>query len=337
MKKSLKKSLLIACDRSPDTGEGKLFLSIANELIKRSEIKIYSDVVTSYFETVKFLQDRVLPIYLFFVALLMSIKYEKVYFINYAPLWAWWLGFLDRAGVIIGPITGSISAVPLKKDLMSLFVRVWMQKLMCGLHISILDKKKFKWAATKSVEKFLRSNGLQKVLYAPPAMLQISENKERKKTDEFDLFIYSSRHAIKNNDFLNRLMEALIRETELKIVYIGPDADRYLSTPKVVSFFSLSETEFDQLLLKSRCYLTVSFEDAGITFLKSLSFGLNVVCKSGVGFCVADCQSCFKYERMEINEILQKIDEANSIVSDEKDFLNGLRAKTLNCFNNWAE
>lgn len=337
MKKLLNKSLLIACDQSPDTGEGKLFLSIANELSKQSEIKIYSDIFTSYFEKIKFLQDRVLPIYLFFVAMLMRIKYEKVYFINYAPLWAWWLGVLDRTGVIIGPITGTISAVPFEKDILSLFVRGWVQKFMCRLHVRILDKKKFKWAATRSAEKFLRSHGLKNVLYAPPPMLQIHEYEKYQKTHKFDLFVYSSRHAIKNNDFLNRVMEFLIKETELNIVYIGPDAERYSTAPKVESFSSLREKEFDQLLLESRCYLTVSFEDAGITFLKALSFGLNVVCKSGVGFCVPDCQSCFKYERMEIGEILQKIDEANSTVSVDKNFLPDLRAKTINCFNKWAE
>lgn len=336
MKESLKEVLLIACDRSPNTGEGRLFLSIVDELKAKRSIKIYGDGFSLYLESNKFLQDRVLPIYLFFIALLGTIKYEKVYFINYAPLWAWWLGILERAGVIIGPITGSIDAKVFKKNTASLIKRGVLQKMMCWLHLLILDKSRFKWAATKSVQQYLKSKGVMSACYSPPAMLRIEEKMHHHHPRLYDIFIYTSYHEIKNNEFANGVIKKIAIETDLKILYVGPDIEKYSSFPQVIAFNALGERDFDSLLSASKCYLTVSFEDAGITFLKALSFGVNVVCKSGVGFCDSKCASCYKFERMDEDEIIKKIYEATSNGFHYGGMLRQLRGKAIHCFERWA-
>ncbi len=282
---------VVGCDISSETGEGFLANSLIELVQTRFDVTVYSDWFVQSFRSHQLLRDRVLPLYFFLVCMLLRLGRHRVVFLNYVPIWNFLNAILARCGVKLGPITGSVLVVPTRASLKERIIRLYLQRIFITLSEWLLPRRSFLWCATPSVFLRLQNSGLRNLGFGFPYLNKIES--EPLMVKSYDLFIYSNRHPIKNHAAVLQFLASPLTRG-FKICYVGPTTK---TQQNVSSFGPISEKEFNHLLASSRLYITLSFEDGGITGFKALAYGIPVLCprSSGLAFAVQYGDSyCFK-------------------------------------------
>lgn len=276
---------VVACILDGDTGEGFLALSLMKILSENFEVKVAHGKKNSLFNRHKFLRDRIQPIYVFFVCLIFRSLQRKVVLLNYIPVWNFMNGILTRFGVNIGPITGQVSKVGLEPSMREIFFRLHLQLAFIKLNKLLINKKITIWCATPSVYKSLKPS-IPNCVFGFPYLNLIYETQifnSLNSNKEYDIFIYSGPHPIKNNDYMLRFVEFYTKNSDAKVCIVGSNIEQKL--PNVDCFDCISQDQFDTSLLNSKVYLSFSHEDAGIVTFKAMAWGLNILLptNSGIG------------------------------------------------------
>lgn len=273
---------VVGCDLSPQTGEGFLAMSLIELVQTRFTVTIYSDRLVQALRSRPLLRDRFLPLYLFAVCLALRFCSHRVVLLNYVPIWNFLIAVLARCGVRLAPITGSVLVVPARASLRERFIRLHLQRALITLSTWMIPRSQFLWCATPSVFLHFQHAGLQNLGFGFPYLNKIKPLPPIAKT--FDLFIYSNAHPVKNHKAVQQFLASPLTRN-FNICYVGPSEETHNN---VSSFGTIPEGEFNQLLARSRLYLTFSFEDAGITGFKALAYGMQVLCprSSGLAYSV---------------------------------------------------
>lgn len=282
---------VLGCDLSLETGEGFLAHSLIDLIQARFDIIIYNDLIVRQLCVVPVFRDRVLPIYLFIVCLMLRLYRRRVILLNYVPIWNFLNAILARCGVHLAPITGSVFIVPARASRRELIKRRYVQRILVALSGWLLPRDKFIWCATHSVYQQLNQAGFSKIGLGIPYLSRIKPFPYGEKN--FDIFIYSGNHPIKNHDAVLQFLENPLSRN-FTICYVGPP---FNFKPNVSCFNSISEQQFDILLSSARIYLTFSFEDSGITGFKALANSMPVMCprRSGLAHATSyDEDYCFE-------------------------------------------
>ena len=297
-----KTAYVVGCDLSPETGEGFLALSLIELMRSSLNVTIYNDRFIQILRSFALLRDRVLPLYLFAVCLTLRLLGCRVVLLNYVPIWNFLNAFLALCGVRLAPITGSVLVTPARASFGERIKRLYLQRVLIKIFERLLPQRTFFWCATPSVFIRLQNAGLRNLCFGFPYLNKIEPAPKMTKT--FDLFIYSNAHPVKNHNAVIRFLSSQLT-SGLKICYVGPALKTHQN---VTSFSSVIEQDFNQLLARSRLYLTFSFEDAGITGFKALAYGIPVLCPkiSGLAFAVQyNVSYCF-VDPYNIDEIISK-------------------------------
>ena len=278
--KPRKSMYVVGCDLSTKTGEGFLANSLIELIQTRFSVAVYTDPFVQALRSHSMLRDRFLPLYLFAVCLVLRLGCNRVLLLNYVPIWNFLNAVLACCGVRLAPITGSVFVVPARASLRERLIRLYMQKLLVKITVWLLPRMSFLWCATPSVYLLLKQSGRQNLGFGFPYLNKIKPLPPMVKT--FDLFIYSNSHPVKNHGAVRQFLSSPLTRN-FNICYVGPP-ERTLQN--VFLFGVVPEEEFNHLLARSRLYLTFSFEDAGITGLKALAYGIKVLCpsRSGLAF-----------------------------------------------------
>jgi glycosyltransferase involved in cell wall biosynthesis len=303
---NLQKLFAIGCDVSALTGEGFLALSLIELLQSRFEVVVYSDPLIRLLRRHPLLRDRVLPLYIWLVCCVLRLLGQRVVLLNYVPIWNFLNALLARMGVRLAAMTGSVLMLPAKANWRMRLQRLHVQKLLMVLTIRLLPKHYLMWCATPSVYQALQQADVQP-LYFAFAFLQ-SIQIQPPVIAEYDVFIYSSTHAIKNH----AAVEAWLQESAssgLRVCYVGPALLKNYAHVQVCT--RLDENAFNEMLARAALYLSFSHEDAGITGIKALAFGVPVVCayQSGLAY-VLDYShvSCYT-DPFNATDILNKVQQ----------------------------
>jgi len=289
--KSSNKLYAFGCDFSPDTGEGFLANAILSHVQRTNDVVVYGDPVVRLLRRRPLSRDRLLPLYLFVVILGYLARNRRVLLLNYAAIWNFLNAALVRFGASLGPITGSVFIVPRSARLRDRVLRLYIQRILVGAFLRLYPRGRLVWAATPSVmAQFERAQMPRLTFGFPFAVHVVARNCADKK---FDIFIYSGHHPIKNHSAALAAVSTLA-SANYKVCYVGPDfVGNGLS---VTAFFNLPEALFNQYLGESRLYISFSFEDAGITGMKALAFGVPILCpaRSGLAYMTAyDAEFCY--------------------------------------------
>ena len=265
--------IILACEQSSSTGEGVL----ANKLIKtliaqNKKIYIYNDFFYKSLSKIRFLKDRVLPFYLVFISLILRYQRLKVIYLNYCPIWNPFLFFISRWGVILGPITGSHGIQP-QKGIVSKLIRKGLLNFLAIISKSLITSSCQFWAATPSVNKSLRETSCDLIYGRPTLSNLLIRNDIKTKSNKVKIFCYSSNHPIKNNSEFERLI-AMISHPNLEITIVSKSMK---PSAGLRIFQSLNKEDFNMELRNSTHYLTLSYEDAGITFFEAVANGLELI------------------------------------------------------------
>lgn len=260
------KIIVFACDKS-STGEGNLYQSIAILLKTKYSIYIYNDKIIDILCKTCFTKDRVLPFYILVVIFFFLLMRKNVLLVNYVPVWNPLIFILTRFGLKIGPVTGNYNILCFNKRQR---IKNYLIVILSRISIKFINKKKFYWVSTKNVESFLRNNNV----ICEQAFPFIGLNLNYKNINDnnfFDIFIYTRYHLNRNNDVLKILIDQICEK--YKIIQIGNG----ISNSKIKTIKSCSNEIFDLYLESSKCYLTFSSEDAGLTAYKALLMNKKII------------------------------------------------------------
>ena len=329
---------ILGCDLRLDTGEGFLANSIISELKSSHDVLVYEDPIIHFLRMSNFARDRIQPIYIFFVGLLLLVRKKKVVVVNYIPIWNFLNSLLVRFGAQIGPVTGSVGIVPKESNFFDKFCREYLQVTLIHFFLKLCPREIFLWAATPSVMCQFQEYKFRNLAFAFPFASYIEELEVSDK--KFDIFIYSSNHPIKNHPAMLRALD-ILRADNYSICYVGPSLER--SYEGVTCYSNLSESEFNRHLASSKLYISFSNEDAGITGMKALAYGLPVLCplQSGLSFMTSFDQSYTyndPYDSLEIaNKANYLLGKASFFRDKSKRYFFKLRADSMRVLSKWSK
>jgi len=247
-----------ASDYEDFTGEGLLARLYIEKNFSQlnKKIKIYSNTGRYLFYkkkniTIKkkpyinnFTKKYLYPLYGVFLIWHFYFKGKKVCYVNYLPLWAFWIFFLLPKKTILGPITGTIY----KKDIYTFnsLIRRFIFPFFYFLSTKIVFLK-FKKVifSTDNLKNFIPKS---KIKYCLFNFCLLFYKKRKLKKKNIDFLFYLRSHSNKSNNFHKSMINSLLN-LKLKIVVVGDKFEKlnvtnYINIPRKKLLTLLDKTKF---------------------------------------------------------------------------------------------
>jgi hypothetical protein len=247
-----------ASDYENFTGEGLLArLYIENNFsLSNKKIQIYSNTGRYFFYkkkniTIKrspyvntFTKKYLYSFYGIFLIWYFHFKGKQIYFVNYLPLWAFWIFFLLPKKTILGPITGATY----KKNIYTFnnLIRRFIFPLFYFLSIKIIFLK-FKKVifSTDNLKNFVPKSRIKYCLFN---FCLLFYKKRKLKRKDIDFLFYLRSHSNKSNNFHKSIINSLL-DLKLKIVVVGDKFEKlnvknYINIPRKRLLTLLDKTKF---------------------------------------------------------------------------------------------
>ncbi len=237
-----KKIFYWACDRSENSGEGKLALFFLDELKKKYIIK---QIVKPKFKSKNlskiFNHKYVLPFLGIYYCWKFFLNGKKVYYVNYLPFWNFLIFLLLPPEISIGPITGGA-----KFYKNSSFTRRFFFPLFYKMSEVIVNYRNFTLLfSTDLLKNFLSKKTLKKSDFN--FIIKKFTYKKRRFKKTLDFLIYYRDHENKKKFFPFKLIDNLILNG-YKVNIVGD----YLKIPKVKNHGFLKNKKLLKLQKKAK-------------------------------------------------------------------------------------
>jgi len=213
---NIKKIYIWCCDNSKNTGEGIL----ANKFLK--DLKFYNSNIKIIIKTpqknnINSLTERfIFPIkgLIYLWIMYISKKNKKICYLNYLPLWNFFLFLFLPPKTIFGPITGG--SLFSKTPFINYFLRKYILNFFSTISKFIIKFRKKKLLFSTNLLK--KKIGLNDNFFFNYILkdLKITKNKEKK---IYDLIFYLRNHKNKNISLQIQLAKKLSKK--FKILTIG--------------------------------------------------------------------------------------------------------------------
>lgn len=258
----------LACEIEKNIGEGAFI----------GDVDLYDDLIITFLRRSRFSKDRILPIYLFLLAVVFVIKGEKVKIHNYVPLWAFWLHALGRLERFdVGTITGSVS---FHQDLPAM--KLFLQRILNYVSLLFLSKKKRYCVSTVSVFNLLDNAGF-KVQRRPFYVNVIEKDFEDTSSETVakSILIYTYNHWAKGNDTLTSSIDVFL-SLGMEVHLVGMNLPSIFNN-RLIVYERMSRLRFEKLQRRCEYYYNHSYEEGGITAVEMLQLGKKVLLRKGCG------------------------------------------------------
>ena len=232
-----------ACDKSENSGEGKLALFFLQNLKKKfrtEEIRKpkFTNKILNKIVNYKYL----IPFIGIFYCWKNYFNNKKIYYINFLPLWNFLIFLLLPPNSNIGPITGGA-----KFPKNTSFIREYLFPFFYKISEIIVLKRNFDLIfSTDLLKKYLKKTTIQKSTFNFIIKKFLHKNKKIKNKD-IDFLIYFRNHKNKKKFFPMNLIDNLIKEG-FNINIVG---DR-LNIPKVKNHGYLKNNKLKKLQERSK-------------------------------------------------------------------------------------
>ncbi len=263
-----------ACDFSKSRGEGLLARNFIFNCSKYTKKKIYVNGI-SYLNLKRkdiHLKTNLFNNYFYpFLGILKIWKEhyanKKTIYLNYLPLWNFFIFFLLPKNTLLGPITGGSNFS--KSNFLNYCIRKYIFPICFVISLKII-KKKFNNVifSTDLLKKYTRNN--QKFIFN--YCLNIYNNKFLNHKKKYDVIFYYRKNKNKNNLIQKKLIQKLI-DNNYKVIIIGDN-------PFVNNSMYLGNLNRDKALnyiSKSKFAVNNSENMYSLFCLDSLSCGTQVV------------------------------------------------------------
>ena len=298
---SKKKIYIWCCDKNKNTGEGVLANKFINDVrfynrgvklvIKSPNIKKSTSIIKRFIHPFEGL------IYLWCVFIFK--KNKDICYLNYLPLWNFFLILLLPPKTILGPITGG--SLYSKKPLFNFFLRKYIIKffiIISKIFIKLRTKKLL--FSTDLLRKQMGNNKNYFFNYVLKDF-KIIKNKEKK---IYDLIFYLRDHKNKDTNLQIKIAKQLAKD--YKIVTVGKKIDN----KEIKNLGIISRVKLIKILKKTK-YTFISPENLYSFFaIDSVSSGTNVFFKKNYNYLGKSFKGIdyLNYENFyDLKESLQKI------------------------------
>ncbi len=194
-----------------NTGEGKLAINFIKKLSHLKKHNIIIKTPNLQFTSYNHFKKKInlnnfyksnFSFFFRYTVFLLGIFYlwvnylsgKKVVYINYLPLWNFFIFFLSPPGTIFGPITGSLYKRNNKNEPYS-FIRKYIFPFFFKISVFLLRLRNLKYFfSTSQLESVIKNKNLK---YLSNIQLLFFKNKKKNKNKYYDLLIYNRKHENK--------------------------------------------------------------------------------------------------------------------------------------------
>jgi hypothetical protein len=146
------------------------------------------------------------------------LKGKKTSYINYLPLWNFFIFVLLPKKTILGPITGGIHYN--NKEFLSKILRKIIFPLLYKFSLIILfSKYNYAFFSTSMLKKYVPRKYLKRCIFNISLLTYESITSSRVKK-EIDFIFYYKKHPNKSNDFIIKIIDLLLQK-KYKIYVVG--------------------------------------------------------------------------------------------------------------------
>lgn len=254
----MKKIFYWSNDIQKNSGEGIL----AGNFLKllKNKYKNYKYInLNKFTKKNDFLYNYLLPFWGIIKIWKYHLKGNISCYINYLPIWNFFIFLLLPKKTILGPITGTTT----KKNLLYKFL------VFIGISLLKIKKKKLLFSHDQ-FKKYFKSNKkyfFNFLFYD----FKINYNGPKKK---FDLVFYFKKNTNKGNYFLINLIEKISHK--YKIAVIGDNYPKFKSNKNIKSFGTVDRKRAHKIISLSKFALSSKENHYSFFVLDSLSKGLSV-------------------------------------------------------------
>jgi len=247
-----------ASDYENFTGEGLLArLFVKNYFYSsKKKIEIYTNNNRYNFNNKKsylikkklyknsFFQKYVCPFYGIFLIWYFYLQGKKVCYVNYLPLWAFWIFLLLPKKTILGPVTGGVYKK--KTYTINNLVRRFVIPFFYFLTLKFIFLKYKKVIfSTDNLKNFIPKSKIKYCLFNF-CLLFYKKRKNKKKTIDFLFYLRS--HINKSNNFHKKIID-ILSDLNFKIIVVGdkfarPNLINYINIPREKLLKLLDKTKF---------------------------------------------------------------------------------------------
>jgi len=235
------------------------------------------------------------------------LKGKKTAYINYLPLWNFFIFILLPKKTILGPITGGIYYN--NKQFLSKIIRKVIFPLLYKISMKILFYKyKYAFFSTSMLKKYVSKKYLKRSVFNI-SLLTYQSNTSSRIKKEIDFIFYYKRHPNKSNDFIIKIIDLLLLK-KYKIYVVGDFLQKkgvknlgFLSKEKLLvhiknSKFSINNGENFLSLFAIDCYASSTI----VFYNNLLKFNENFNAKYFIPINFSNQSSAYKI----INKIFKK-------------------------------
>ncbi len=209
-------------------------------------------------------------IILFYGILLIWVNFYKkknIIYLNYLPLWNFFIFLLLPRKTILGPITGGsfFFNVSFIQKIIRKFIFVFFYYISLNI---IYRKFKYLFFSTDLLRPYIKSSSKNFIFNFSLSSFQYLKKFPKK---NIDFLIYYKMHATKNSKSLKKIIKFLIK-LKLKVVVVGDK----INNKKVTYFCKLERTKVLDLLKRSK-FTIISNENFHSLFcIDSMSCGVKI-------------------------------------------------------------
>jgi hypothetical protein len=209
-------------------------------------------------------------IILFYGILLIWVNFFKkknIIYLNYLPLWNFFIFILLPRKTILGPITGG--SFFFNTSFFQKIFRRFIFVIFYYISLSIIYKKfKYSFFSTDLLKPYIKSNYKNFVFNFSLSSFQMLKQTSKK---NIDFFIYYKKHSTKNAESLRKFINFL-KKFDLKLVVLGDK----INSKKITYFKRLERKEVLYLLKKSKFTIISNENFYSLFCIDSISCGVKI-------------------------------------------------------------
>lgn len=239
----MKQFICWCCEYSKNSGEGQLARKFIRRYYKTKKIKIIKPNSNFFFS--KYLNQFIGIFYLWYY----FFKGSKLIYLNYLPLWNFFIFLLLPPKTILGPITGSIQINKISG--FKSILRFYLFPILYKISLSILNKRlKNIIFSTNILVNFINKN-LSKKIKLNFILENFKFKKKYKRKKKYDLIVYFREHENKFFKHHFKLIYKFINNRKRVVVF----GDK-INIKGVVQFGNIKKNKVSTLIKESKYSLS---------------------------------------------------------------------------------
>ncbi len=273
------------CDLENFRGEGILGLKFLRQLNNVSKCKIFVESPTNSFLIYKnkiskvkktnkkninfsFFYNYLYPFYGAFKIRKNINNYDKVCYVNFLPLWNFFLFLFLPKKTILGPITGSDYVGRINS--FSNLLKKYLFPLLYKISILILKNRKNLLFSTSILKNYLKKNKSQIVKY-DYNILNFKNQKKLKKIKNIDFLLYFRNYSAHGAEVQKDIITKLA-DKKYKIFVVGEK----ILHPQITNLGIIKRKKIFEYLKKTKFTINEASNFISIFALDSLSCGVKI-------------------------------------------------------------